>query len=468
MRLRLFPIILPFILLPWLLSCSGDSTTTGSSLLASEDSILVYSDTFDIRSQLLPCDDIISSPDSFLLGELESDYGLVRGEVLTQLACPVGFEYPAGAEVDSICLYLYYRSWQGDGAAPLQLEVRELDLRPLYFTSRYHTDIDITEYCSMADSTLVSAQPRIVVAQTPTDSVQDATSGNYYAQVTFHMTEAFTQRFFALRDFSRQEAFDRLFHGLYLRSTFGGSTMLNATDVTLAVYYHFAYSRAGRDTVVHDVKGFYANSEVRQINRIVYEAKDELLTRLREQSENNYIIAPAGVYTRLSLPMEQMEQTINGRLDSRRPYVNMARVRVNVLNVYDGAQKDITRNDWTQPASQMLLLKQDMLQRFFTERMLPSDTTAILSTLTTSTDSAGNSIRHYDFDISLLLTNQLRYPDNPDTLHMVLVPVDVQTASSSSSTVIGIQQSQTLSTTVIHSAANTTDPMNLEVVYSGF
>ncbi|MBR1427020.1 MAG: DUF4270 domain-containing protein [Paludibacteraceae bacterium] len=456
-------------MLPLLLSCQGDSTTTGSSLLTAEDSILVYADTFDIRSQLMPCDNIISSPDSFLLGEIESDYGLVRGELLTQLACPLGFEYPQGAEVDSVCLFLYYRSWQGDGHAPLQLEVRELDLRPLYYTSQYHTDIDIDDYCSMADSTLVSAQPRIVVAQVPTDSVQDGTSGNYYAQVTFRMTDAFTRRFFALRDFSRQEAFDRLFHGLYLRSTFGGSTMLNATDVTMAVYYHFPYTRAGRDTVVHDIKAFYANPEVRQINRIVYEAKEELIAGLTLQSDNNYIIAPAGVYTRLSLPMEQMEQTINGRLERRRPYVNMARVRVNVLNVYDGSQKDITRNDWTQPASRMLLLKQDMLQRFFAERMLPSDTTAILSSLTTSTDSTGNSIHYYDFDISLLLTNQLRHPDNPDTLHMVLVPVDVQTASSSTATaVIGIQQSQTLSTTVIHSAANATDPMNLEVVYSGF
>ena len=103
-------------------ACKNDVDNTGESVLSKEDRIIVLADTFAIHSGIDSCEAIISQADSFLLGEIETDYGLLRASILTQLACPEGYSYPEGFSVDSvdsICLFMYYSSWVGDANSPL-------------------------------------------------------------------------------------------------------------------------------------------------------------------------------------------------------------------------------------------------------------------------------------------------------------------------------------------------------------
>lgn len=467
---RLFrSILLITLFIPlFFVSCNDDAAQSGSSILDKDDAIEVYADTFSLTSSLFDCPNIISSPDSFLLGEMETSFGTMRAEILTQMACPEGFIYPEQSTLDSICLFLYYTSWTGDGKSPLQIQVQELDKATMHYAQRYETDINISDYCSGADSTFIATTDRIVIAAESTDSIYNSSTGNVFYAIRFRLTDEFAQRFFSIRSFESQDQFNELFKGLYISTAFGGSTVLNITDISLGVYYHFDY----QDTTFTDVKGFYANSEVRQVNRIDYQDKANQIGQLQQDPNYNYIISPSGIYTYIDLPMKQMQNTITERLSGRkRPYVNMARIQVDVVNMYDGAENDRTRDDWMQPASHMLLVKADSMSTFFNQKLLPQNDLAILSSLTTGQDSLGYYTYHYDFDISTLLTYQLRGQSQPDTLRMALVPVDVETNVNSTygtTTVIGIQQSQTLSTTIIKGAHFTDSPMSLEVVYSGF
>ena len=88
-------------------ACKDDVTTTGQSILDESDAIIVMADTFALKSEIMSSEAITLQADSFLLGELETDYGVLRASILTQVACPEGFRYPEGFEVDSICLFLY-------------------------------------------------------------------------------------------------------------------------------------------------------------------------------------------------------------------------------------------------------------------------------------------------------------------------------------------------------------------------
>lgn len=447
--------------------------------------ISAYADTFLVTSHLIQPKGIITSPDSFLLGETETSYGIMHAEILTQLACPVGFSYPDNAVVDSVELYVYYASWVGDGNAPLELEIRQMDQKPLYYWQRYITNFDIADYCSMDESTLITASNRIVVASHPTDSIRQA-SGKYVPYIRFRTTPAFAEQFGSIRSFSSQAAFDEQFKGLYLRSMFGGSTVLNVSDMGMAVFYHFTYSRAGRDTTVNDSKFFYSNSEVRQLNHIVYRDSTEMYERLSADPMRNYVISPAGMYTGLHIPMRSIAQRVFSRINQTspsRPYINSARVLVHVENVYEGSSSSATRDDWAQPAQQMLLIDSAALNDFFIRRNLTSDTVAILSSLKSTVDSVGEYSYSYSFDLASILMNQLHRRDEfdilfdstvlaslPDTVNMVLVPVTTAstTASSNGATsLIGIDEQQTISTTVI-SASSAANPMRLEVVYSGF
>ena len=73
----------------------------------------------------------------------------------------------------------------------------------------------------------------------------------------------------------------------------------------------------------------------------------------------------------------------------------------------------------------------------------------------------------YTYDLSALLTQQLRSDEWADELRFVLVPVSVQ-ANSSTGAITAVSPLQTISATRIRSANNTVAPMNLEVVYAGF
>ena len=465
-------------------SCKNDVANTGQSVLGEEDAIIVLADTFSFSSRIDSCAAIISQADSFLLGELETDYGLLRASILTQLACPEGYHYPADFSVDSvdsICLFMYYSSWVGDANSPIAVNAYMLDKKTFRYNSTYPTDLNIDDYCSRDKSILCNH--RIVVASEKLDSVQNS-SGKYIPMVRMRVNDDFTREFASIQSFDDQDAFNELFKGLLIETSFGSSTMLNVTDIALGVYYHFSYNKAGRDTIVNDMKAFYANSEVRTVNHLYYQDKAMWLDELKQDSDTyNYIIAPAGVYTRMSFPMAQIADSIIVQMRDpvtgdtiKRPYVNKAQVRVSVENVFSGSKSEITRNDWLQPSDYMLLIKESSMERFFAEKELPTDTCALLGQLTQDKDADGNTIYYYSYDMSdfisnwvrdrMLPENQRKYASDESVLNMLLVPVSVGTSTSSSTTVVSsVRQQQTMSATKIKSAKN---GMQLEMVYSGF
>lgn len=472
-----FPLLA--VMLLWT-ACKDDVTTTGESILDENDAIIVLADTFSISSAVDSCDAIISQADSFLLGEIETDYGVLRASVLTQLACPEGYTYPEGFTVDSICLFMYYSSWVGDDKSPLAINAYLMDKNTFRYNSTYPTDLNIDDYCTRSKSILTNH--RIVVASEKRDSILN-TNGQYIPMVRMRVNDDFMQDFASITNFESQDKFNEQFKGLLLETSFGSATMLNISDVALGVFYHFQYNKAGKDTTVSDMKAFYANSEVRTVNQLVYRDKKEWVETLQQDSDTyNYIIAPAGVYTRLRFPLKNIADTIIQNMRDpltgdtvKWPYVNKAEVRVSVENKFTGSSSEKTYNDWLQPSTHMLLIREESLDRFFKNRELPSDTCALLGTLTQGVDSVGDAIYYYSYDMSDFLTDRLHKilrerlyeANNNPTLNMLLVPVTVgtSTVSNSSTAVTSVRQQQTVSATQIRSAKN---GMKLEIVYSGF
>jgi len=450
-------------------ACQNDETNVGEGVLEEHDKIIVLCDTFKITSEVDSCEAIISQADSFLLGEVETDYGLLRASILTQLACPEGYSYPPDFtvdSVDSICLFMYYSSWIGDANSPMAINAYMMDNETFKYSQTYATDLNIADYCSRDSSILTNH--RIVLASEKLDSVRN-NDGKYIPMIRMKVNDDFAEYFASIQSFTTQEEFNKKFKGLLLETSFGSSTMLNISDIALGVYYRFGYKKAGKDTVVHDMKAFYANSEVRTVNHLYYQDKQEWVEKLQKDSNTyNYIIAPAGVYTRLRFPIKRIAELIEENTILKRPYVNKAAVRVRVENK-SANTKPTNREEWLAPANHMLLIREESMDRFFAFRELPSDTCALLGQLTQGVDSAGNTIYYYNYDMSDFLTNELRQGTElgDSILNMVLVPVSVESSavSSTATSVTSVRQQQTMSATKIRSAKN---GMQLELVYSGF
>lgn len=459
-------IVLPLfvILLLSFASCKNDVVTAGASVLETEDSVIVRADTFSLTSSLVRGESVTATPDSFMLGELDSKYGHLHADVLTQLACPLGFSYPEGSVLDSVCIFVYYRSAYGDLNVPMAIHAYAMDRGTFAYNEPLHSDTAISTYCSLDDSTKMLIRPAIITAGTYADSTYSSSYEQYIPTIVLKLNDAWAKRVFAANDYSTQEAFNKQFGGIYLTTEFGGGTLLNVIDVNMGIYYHFPYVRAGVDTIVEkDMKGLYANREVRQLNRYLWQKSD--LDALEQNTDTNFIISPAHIYTQLSFPMSAMQSAINAAVGSRRPYVNRARLELPVLNYYSGIESERTRDDWAQPAQNMLLIRKSDLTKFFTEEMELSDSIAMYATLQAETDTLDVTTYSYVFDLSTLLTKQLR-ENRFSTLDMLLVPVTV--SLNSSATVIDISYNQSLSATEIFSAQHPEKKLELEVVYSGF
>lgn len=443
-------------------SCKNDSYKAGSAVLDESDKIIVLADTFEINTRVEAYEKIQSEPDSFLLGEMETDYGLLRARILTQLACPVGYHYPENAEIDSVCLFMYYASWVGNGRSPLAMNAYLMDKSSLEYQRTYYTNIDVDQYCSRDSSVL---ENRLIVAAAERLDTVRTSDGKYVPMLRMKLNEDFTNYFSAIKSFESQEEFNKQFKGLLIETSFGSSTVLNISDIALGVYYHFSYSKNGKDTVVDDMKAFYANSEVRTVNQITYIDIDEWVDQMRQDSmTHNYVVSPAGVYTRVVLPIKEIVDTINMRVGGiKRPYVNMAELKLVVDNMTNSSTTR-QRNDWLTPTTQMMLIKESSMEDFFSSKDIPSDTCAIVSSLISMTNADGVDEYYYTFDLAELLTVQLRRDSVEKEMQMLLVPVTAEVATNGTA-FTSAKEEQTISATRFNSPD---DGLFLKMVFSGF
>ena len=237
----------------------------------------------------------------------------------------------------------------------------------------------------------------------------------------------------------------------------------------MTVFYHFTMQRPQmNDTVINDTRAFYANEEVRQVNRYTYPNRHSILETYTSITDTNYIVSPANINTELSVNMNAIYDRIDKQLgdsEKYRVYINKADLTVDVL--YSDTTTERPRDNWDRPASYMMLIQKDKVNTFFSENKTPSDSVAIVTALSATTDSLDNVFYHYTYDLSKLLTQQLRSEEKVDQLDFVLVPVAV-TTNSSTGAVQAVKPLQTISATRIRSANDQDKPMDIELVYAGF
>jgi hypothetical protein len=148
-----------------------------------------------------------------------------------------------------------------------------------------------------------------------------------------------------------------------------------------------------------------------------------------------------------------------------RVYINKADLTLDVI--YSDSITDRPRDNWDTPASHMMLIQKEEMNKFFSTNKAPSDSVAIIATLSASTDSLNNISYKYTYDLSNFLTKQIRSEHRVDQMTFVLVPVAV-TSNTSTGAILSVKPSQTISATCIRSANDTIKPMDIEVVYTGF
>jgi len=440
-------------------SCTDGLTDMGVSIQPSQDMVSVSADTFHLKTENVFVDYIYTRQDSFLLGNFyDSKYGSTRADILAQVNCPVGFTFPDGSVPDSAAIALRYLTWFGDEYSPMEIKIFQMNKATFSYSEHYPSNINPDDY---TDQSILLGK-RIITPSDTSGSRSDTTL------VRFKLSDNFVQWFFPEnRTYNSQKDFLQKFKGMYITTTFGSASILYVSQIDLYYYYHYTYVRKASDgsdstVTVNNVITFPANAEVRQVNRIQHPDRNEVV---QSREEVNYVASPANINTRITLPVNKIAQKMKTSVNNKYLSVNSA-----LLNVEVTEQDEATI---AVPLVQyMMLIKESALDRFFKNNELPSDTCALVAqysyTKNTDTDSYDY---YYTFNLSGLISNEIRKAETngtqlPETMNLMLVPVTVSYNSSGSYT--SVKHQILLSGVTIKSGKNSSSPMKINLVYSGF
>lgn len=436
-------------------SCDDNMNELGTSIQPSIDKISVGMDTLTLSAKTVQFDSIFGKTKNPVLGEYQDPvYGTIRSDYLGELYIPEGSAFPEDAVVDSVKLGIFYNSWVGDSISPMEVSVYEIN--KMLPQSTYYTNFDSKEYydnASLLGKSMFTASNLEV-------SEEERNEKGYYHRVFVTLSDELGERFLAE---SKKGADSRLlnsyklrtfFHGLYVNTSFGSSTVLQTDYTLLNFHYHYVIKNGSsekKDTTVTRLMQLSFSPEVTQINHI--ENKNAQL--LADNTTQTFLKSPAGVYTEITFPFSQIEDKLNSRA------LNLASFSVNAVP----DQSELKFN--LKPPTYLLLLNKDSLEGFFSKRKMFDNVTSYYATF-----DATNYV--YDFkDISAMINHYKKEATNNGTvsdLTYVLIPVNVgftQVNQGYSTVPIPSSVSNLMMphATALHKAP---ESLNLKLIFSNF
>lgn len=366
---------------------------------------------------------------------------------------------------DSVEVRLYFSNYYGAKNAPLKLEVYPLDKNNvLQEEEDYYTDTDLDQFVlpgSEPIATKVFTTEDYNLADAERNSATHAdnvrimlpdTVGSLIMRAYYDHPEYFKDSYTFIR---------KVCPGFLFKIRSGNGSMLSVDVSTLNIYFNF-YDKVKRDSTCSALARFAATPEVIQSTQF---SNDDMQS-LVEEDDCTYLKTPAGIMTVAQLPINEIYQ--NHETDS-----------------VSRAQLTFTRLNNTKPSTQSLGIPQSLLlvrkadaTSFFKKRSVADSKTSY----TTSYSSTYNT---YTFNnicrlISLCrkeklagmkaenLTEQEWEQKHPDWNKVVLIPVNISTATDTYGETHQVSVTHDMSMNSIRLQGGADTPIKMQVIYSRF
>lgn len=272
--------------------------------------------------------------------------------------------------------------------------------------------------------------------------------------------------------------------GFYIKNTGGIGNVANIWNTELQFYWKIQKTvkdSHGKDSVItgYTYNRFDGTEEVLQLNKITNDTKT--LEKLASNEECTFIKSPAGIFTEVTLPVEDI---IKGHEKDTLNTASISFPRMN--NVED------SKYQFSAPST-ILMVEADSLNAFFEQSKLTDNRSSYTATFSAST-SRKNAYTFYN--ISNLVTkmhnaklegekkNANWVNEHPNWNRVMLVPVTLKTSTINNSTVVTkINHDMSLSSTRLIKATDDANkdytldksgnkvasgPVQIKVIYSRF
>lgn len=472
-------------------ACDDTTEGIGGSITNKIDNINISDSAFNVTTKSIVAGAVLSRNNTGLIGKMKDPEtgNYVKGDYMTQLSVLPTFSVDTldyikqankgSIEADSCYLLVSYNASYGDTIAPMKVTAYEMT-KPMAEDKEYYSNYDAfkegwvresNEHWSsnynLSNTSDVKNFKIYLNKEYKKDGKRYKNYGSYIMQTYAEHPEYFKTNYKFLHN---------VCPGFYIKNVGGTGNMAKIWNTELIFYWTRHKTIKAKDGVTDSTavsigyNRFDGTEEVLQLNKIENDTKN--LEQLASQQNCTYLKSPAGIFTEVTLPIEDIMK------GHEKDTLNTASISFPRLN---NADEDNAYNFAT--PSTILMVQKDSLQSFFEKSKLADNRTSY----TASYSRTGTYKNAYTFqNIANLVSAMYKNKGKGENWNkVVLVPVNVITTTQGYTTVISkINHDMSLASTRLIVGTDdpdkdyTTDkktgkkvasgPIRIKVIYSKF
>ena len=329
-------------------ACDDTTDSIGTSLTDNMDMLKVSTDTFEVTSRSFVADSVLSrntvgylgkikDPETgnYIVGDFMAQFGTLENYTFPEKDSIVSVDASGDVVADSCHIRLFYTTYYGDSLATMNLTAHEMS-EPMKENTKYYSNFDPkAEGLVRQDGLKINKTYTLV--DLSIDEDERADEGSYTPNIKIDMNKEYVDKdgvrynnfgtYIMRQYYKNPDYFKNSYNfihnvcpGFYFEMNDGLGSMAYVYVSQLNVYFRFLKN----DSVVVGASSFVGTEEVIQSTRIANDANT--LKRLVEDKSCTYIKSPAGIFTELTIPVDDI---MNGH---RNDTINTAKIVLPRIN----------------------------------------------------------------------------------------------------------------------------------------
>ena len=452
-------------------SCDDNTDMVGNSLSNKVDKFAIITDTFLVNTRSITVDSVLSrnsytyighvkdpETNTYVTSNFATEFGVSESfdgsTLLPKLDSIVSKDANGLVYADSCFFNIYFNAFKGDTLNPMKLTAHEL-AKPIAEGRDYYSSFSPEKegYLRTGPQAIVKDKVYTFQGLITTDSVKAVSiplndkyvdkEGNEYSNLGTYLMRKYYEDSENFRN--SYNFINRVFPGFFVKSTSGIGTM----GEVLITGLQFHFRAVSNDSIVNKALRIGGTEEVMQTTNILNDKAR--MQKLAADNSCTYIKSPAGIYTEVTLPVDDIKR--NHENDT----ISSAKI------VFTRYNSD-SQGEFTVPTS-ILMVPKDSMFTFFEKRNLPDNVTSYVATYSSRYNT-------YTFNNISSLVNTLwaNKGKSADWNKVVLIPVKIETSNTTSGTAYtNVSNDMELkSTRLVGGSANRHEPVTISVIYNKF
>ncbi len=418
-------------------SCDDTTEFIGKSLGDTTDNIQVVTDTFSVGSKSIMAESVLSRSAKGYLGRIKdsetgseitanmtSQFYVLDNYTLPEKTKILSKDAQGNPQADSCEILLYYYNYYGDSLAPMKVTAYELE-KPIEENTEVLSNFNPEKNGYVRSGGLTASRTYTLDDQEVSDSIKK--SSTRYLNIKIRLNDPYTDKagkvynnygsYIMQKFYENPNDFRNLYKflhdicpGFYFKITNGLGAMTRIEAVQLAMFYQEKADKKPKTMITH----LTSTEEVLLTTN--FDMNRTELEKLAKQPDRTYLKTPAGLFTELQLPIDDIIAK------HKNDTINSARLELRRINSTANSKYnlDIPQN--------VLILPADSVGSFFAKNKIPDNKTSFLAIYSSKTNS-------YEFAniaglVSYFVNNRATASSNPNWGKVVVVPVEVKTTTN--------------------------------------